>query len=73
MAPRQVVAIGWVVGLLLVVYVFGFEVAIPAFFLVYFGVMRAWRTALISAVAMWAVTYGLFEMALGVPLPHGLL
>jgi hypothetical protein len=72
--PRQVVAaMVWVVALLVAVYLFGFEVAVPAFFLAYFGVLRAWRTALISAVAMWGVTYGLFEMALGVPLPHGLL
>ncbi len=72
--PRQVVvAIGWVVLLLAAVYVFGFEVAIPAFFLAYFAYQRAWRTALISAVVMWALTYGLFATALGVPLPHGML
>jgi Tripartite tricarboxylate transporter TctB family len=73
-APLQVVvAIAWVVALLAGIYVFGFEVAIPGFFLVYFAALRAWRTALISAVAMWAVTWGLFVMALGVPLPQGLL
>jgi len=73
-APLQVlVAIAWVVALLAAVYVFGFEVAIPAFFLVYFAALKAWRTALISAVAMWGVTWGLFVMALGVPLPQGLL
>jgi hypothetical protein len=73
-APLQVlVAIAWVVALLVGIYVFGFEVAIPAFFLAYFAALKAWRTALISAVAMWAVTWGLFVMALGVPLPQGLL
>ncbi len=72
--PRQVVlAMAWVVLLLVAVYFLGFDVAIPAFFLVYFAVMKAWWTAVISAVAMWAVTYGLFEYALGVPLPHGWL
>ena len=73
-SPMQVVAaIVWVVALLAAVYVLGFEVAIPAFFLVYFGALKAWRTAVISAVAMWAVTWGLFVMALGVPLPQGML
>ena len=55
------------------VYVLGFEVAIPAFFLAYFAYQRAWRTALISAFVMWALAYGLFSTALGVPLPHGML
>ena len=72
--PRQVVvAIGWVLLLLAGVYVLGFEVAIPAFFLAYFAYQRAWRTALISAFVMWALAYGLFSTALGVPLPHGML
>jgi preprotein translocase subunit Sec61beta len=72
--PRQVVlAMAWVAGLLLAVWVLGFVVAIPVFFLGYFAALRAWRTAVVSAVAMWAVAWGLFEYALAVPLPHGLL
>ncbi len=73
-APRQVVAaIAWAAGLLAGVCLVGFAVALPAFFLVYFGVMRAWRTAVISAVVMWALAEGLFVYALSVPLPEGLL
>jgi hypothetical protein len=72
--PRQVVfAIAWAVGLLLGIYVLGFVVAVPVFFLAYFGVLRAWRTAVISAVVMAVVTQGLFVEALAVPLPHGWL
>jgi Tripartite tricarboxylate transporter TctB family len=71
---RQVlVAMAWTVGLLVAVYVVGYEVAVPAFFLAYYGAMRAWKTAVISAVAMAVVTMTLFETALAVPLPHGLL
>jgi Tripartite tricarboxylate transporter TctB family len=72
--PRQVlVGIAWVVGLLVGIYVLGFAIAVPVFFLAYFGVMRAWRTAVISAVVMGAVTQGLFVEALAVPLPTGWL
>jgi tripartite tricarboxylate transporter TctB family protein len=72
--PRQVMlAIAWVVALLVAVYALGFELAVPVFFLAYFGVMRSWRTAAVSAVVMWAVTKFLFVNALGVPLPHGWL
>ncbi|SDM71040.1 tripartite tricarboxylate transporter TctB family protein [Actinacidiphila guanduensis] len=72
--PRQVVlAMAWTAGLLLAVYVFGFVVAVPVFFLAYFLTLRAWRTAVASAVVMWAVTQFLFVDALAVPLPHGLV
>jgi hypothetical protein len=72
--PRQVlIGIAWVAGLLAGIYVLGFALAIPVFFLAYFGALRAWRTAVISAVAMAVVTQGLFVEALAVPLPHGLL
>jgi hypothetical protein len=72
--PQQVLyAIAWVAGLLAGIYVLGFVVAIPVFFLAYFGALRAWRTAVISAVVMGAVTEGLFVYALSVPLPQGLL
>jgi hypothetical protein len=72
--PGQVLlAMAWTAGLLLAVYVLGFVVAIPVFFLAYFLMLRAWRTAVASAVVMWAVTQFLFIDALGVPLPHGLV
>jgi hypothetical protein len=63
----------WTAGLLLAVYVAGFVVAVPVFFLAYFLTLRAWRTAVASAVVMWAVTQFLFVDALAVPLPHGLV
>jgi len=66
-------AMAWTAGLLLGIYLFGFVVAIPVFFLAYFLTLRAWRTAVASAVVMWVVTQFLFVDALGVPLPHGLL
>jgi len=70
--PKQVaLAMAWSVGLLVAVYLVGFAVALPVFFLAYFGVLRAWRTAVISAVVMWGLAEGLFVYALSVPLPHG--
>jgi Tripartite tricarboxylate transporter TctB family len=70
---RQVlIAIAWVAGLLVGTYVLGYAVAIPVFFLAYFGAMRAWRTAIVSAIVMGVLTQGVFAIALAVPLPTGL-
>lgn len=72
--PRQVmVAMAWALGLLVGLYVVGYVIAMPVFFLAYFGSRRAWRTAVVSAVVMGAVTEGLFVQALAVHLPTGFL
>ncbi|MBP0457731.1 tripartite tricarboxylate transporter TctB family protein [Streptomyces montanisoli] len=70
---RQIlIAIAWIAGLLAGTYVLGYAVAIPLFFFAYFAVMRAWRTAVVSAVVMGVLTEGVFALALSVPLPTGM-
>lgn len=71
-ARQVLIAIAWVVGLLIGTYVLGYAVAIPLFFLAYFGAMRAWRVGIISAIVMGLLTEGVFAVALSVPLPTGL-
>jgi hypothetical protein len=69
---RQLIAIGWAIGLFLGVWLLGFLVAIPLFFLVYFlFVRRNWWLMLLSAGGMTALVYlvNLFST----PLPQGLL
>jgi hypothetical protein len=45
----------------------------PPFFLAYFAAARSWKLAIASAVVMGLVTKLLFEVALGIPLPGGIL
>lgn len=60
----------WGGGLLAAILLIGYVVAVPLFFLVYFGIRRSWILAVTSAVVMGVVASVLFEMALGIP-PYG--
>jgi len=53
----------------------GFLLAVPVLVVAYLrlGARERWTTALIGAAASWAVLYGLFELAFGIPLFDGLL
>jgi len=73
---RQWIAIGWAAGLVLGIYVLGYIITIPVFFLAYFLVQknqRNWKLAIISAVVMGALTFGVFDVLLGLHLYTGLL
>lgn len=67
------VAVAWAGGFLIAILVLGYVIAVPGFFLVYFGARRSWRLAIISAVVMGLITRFLFEGILGIPLPTGVL
>lgn len=72
--PRDVpVVIAWAAGFMAAILLIGYVVAVPLFFLAYFGARRAWVLAIASAVVMGLVTRFLFESLLGIPLPSGLL
>ncbi|MGH6670963.1 MAG: tripartite tricarboxylate transporter permease [Xanthobacteraceae bacterium] len=72
---REMTAIAWAVALLVAIYLFGYAVALPAFMLAYFtfGYRTHWTVAVVSAAAMWVLTYPVIEQALGVHLSGGLL
>ena len=68
---RTVEILGWIVGLLLAVYLVGFVVAVP---LVAFAYLRTsgregWVASVVVAALCWALLYGVFDRALHVPLP----
>lgn len=67
------VAMAWGGGFLGAILLVGYVVAVPLFFLVYFGIRRSWILAIVSAVVMGVATRVLFEMALGIPLYSGVL
>lgn len=67
------IAMGWAAGFAGGIVLVGYVVAVPLFFLAYFGARRCWRLALVSAVVMGLVTRFLFESLLGIPLPAGVL
>jgi hypothetical protein len=72
---QQLIAIGWSIGFILVIYLIGFVFAVPLFFLVYFLTLkpRKWKLAIVSAIVMCALTWGLFGQLLSVHFPKGLL
>ncbi len=71
---RQLMAVGWASAYVAGIYVLGYVVAVPLFFLTYFLVKshRNWKMAVISATAMWLLTWGVFEQLLMVHLPGGI-
>jgi hypothetical protein len=67
------IAMAWAAGFLGAILLFGYVVAVPLFFLVYFGIRRSWVLAIASAVVMGLVTSLLFERLLDIPMYGGLL
>jgi hypothetical protein len=72
-ARDTAIIMAWSLGFLGAILALGYVIAVPLFFLAYFGWQRSWRLAVISAIVMWAFTqYGLVEL-LSVQLPGGYL
>lgn len=74
-ARRQWIGIGWAAGLVAGLFVLGFVVTVPLFFLAYFLLQRSqrnWKVAVSSAVIMGGVTYGVFDQVLGLHLYNGI-
>lgn len=67
------VAMAWAAGFVGAILVVGYVIAVPLFFFAYFASLRSWKLAIVSAVVMGLTTSLLFETALGIPLPGGLL
>lgn len=68
------VALSWVVGFSLGVYLLGFVISIPVFVVSYLKVhRRGWLISLAFAAIILALIYGMYEVALRAPLYKGLL
>ena len=64
-AGRTGIAVGWVLGATLGVYLFGFLVAITLFILAYLKQKGwNWKVSIATAVITTALTYGTFQFAL---------
>lgn len=72
---REWIAILWALLLLAGIYVLGYLITVPLFFLAYFLFQRPmrWKLALISAVVMGGLTYLVFYQLLSIQLYPGLL
>jgi hypothetical protein len=68
-------AAGWIAGYLVVIWLLGFTLAVPLAILLYLrlGARESWPLALLLSAAGAAVFYGLFQLALRIPFPPGLL
>lgn len=72
---RTVGILGWIVGFYLLIWFVGFSYAVPitTFFYLKLSGKENWRTTIIFTVATWAFFYGVFDYALNIPFPEGLL
>ncbi|MCL6598145.1 MAG: tripartite tricarboxylate transporter TctB family protein [Alicyclobacillus macrosporangiidus] len=72
---RELTALGWAAAFVLMLWLIGFDIGIPLYFLIYFLVpsRRSWKLAFSSAVIMGALTYGVFDQLLDLHLFPGVL
>ena len=72
---RTVTIIGWILGVFVAIWLLGFSLAVPLTTLLYlkFTSREKWAITIVFAIASWAIFYGLFEYAINIPFPKGLL
>ena len=72
---RTLTIIGWTVGFFVMIWLLGFTYAVPVVMILYlkFAGREKWPMTLIVTFFTWLFFHGLFERALNVPFPEGLL
>jgi hypothetical protein len=72
---RTMVIASWIVGFFLIIWFLGFPAASALATFLYLKLSSAerWSTSLALAVVAWAFFYGMFDYALSLPFPEGLL
>jgi hypothetical protein len=72
---RTLVIIGWTVGFFVMIWLLGFSYAVPLTMVLYLTLAgrESWLTTAIMTFTTWTFFYLLFERALNVPFPEGLL
>jgi hypothetical protein len=72
---RTTVILGWTVFFFVAIWLLSFSYAVPISMLLYlkFAGKEKWPISLALTFITWLVFYGLFERALNVPFPEGLL
>jgi hypothetical protein len=82
-APEEVVQqrratgriLGWIVGVLVLTYLFGMDFALFVFLLAYYRYQAGlgWVRSAIITVGLWLSLVGIFVFVLGVPFPEGVI
>jgi len=72
---RTMVIAGWIVGFFLIIWFLGFPMASALATFLYLKLSSAerWSTSLALALVAWGFFYGMFDYALSLPFPEGLL
>jgi TctA family transporter len=72
---RTLAIIGWTLGFFVMIWLLGFTYAVPVVMILYlkFAGREKWPMTLIVTFFTWIFFHGLFERALNVPFPEGLL
>jgi hypothetical protein len=76
LALRRTLAItGWILGFFAAIWLLGFPIAVPLATFLYLkaGAPERWPIAVALTLFAWIAFYGLFDYALHVPFPPGLL
>jgi TctA family transporter len=72
---RTMRILAWIIGYFLAIWFLGFQYAVPLLILAYLkiGAREKWPISLIFTAAGWAFFYFLFDYALNIPFPPGLI
>jgi putative tricarboxylic transport membrane protein len=76
LATRRTFAVsGWIIGYFLMIWLLGFSLggALCAFIHLKFGSREKWLISTVLTLFAWCVIYGVFDRALHVPFPTGVL
>ncbi|MGH7830667.1 MAG: tripartite tricarboxylate transporter TctB family protein, partial [Candidatus Binatia bacterium] len=65
----------WITGFFLAIWLLGYNAAVPiaTFLFLKFGAGERWLISLLLTALAWVFFYGLFDYALHLPFPSGLL
>ncbi|MGH7793586.1 MAG: tripartite tricarboxylate transporter TctB family protein, partial [Candidatus Binatia bacterium] len=72
---RTMIIAGWIVGFFLIIWFLGFTIAsaLATFLYLKFSGEERWLTSIALALIAWGFFYGMFDYALHLPFPEGLL
>ncbi|HEX9786397.1 MAG TPA: tripartite tricarboxylate transporter permease, partial [Candidatus Binatia bacterium] len=72
---RTVGILGWIIGFFLLIWLIGFSYAVPVttFFYLKLSGKEKWPITIIFTAVTWGFFYGVFDYALRIPFPEGLL
>jgi hypothetical protein len=72
---RTMIIAGWIVGFFLAIWFLGFPIAsaFATFLYLKFSGGERWATSVALALVAWAFFYGMFDYALKLPFPEGVL